>query len=140
MFVYTNKMLHECLHAFMLSNYPPHQCPATRSSPPRLPNPPPQQCPAIFCELLAMLPHNQRQRMALDTRTLFGGQPTCHSQPWSLRNVPSISHRQKVIRVQTGLKIKHDFKSGIISDTPWKFKLVWYLLVNIYIFHRTDET
>ena len=46
------------------------------------------------------------------------------SQLWSWRGVPSISCRQKVIRVQTRLKIKHDFESSIIRGTPWHFKVV----------------
>ena len=52
-FVY-KKMLHEYLRAFTVCNYR------------RLLIPPPRPCPAIFCELSAMLPHRQIQRMVLD--------------------------------------------------------------------------
>ena len=99
-------MLHECLRAFMLSNY-------TRS-----PTPPPTT------ELSAILPHCQLQRMVLNFenatwRAAHVVFPTVGVEG----GAPSILHRQKVIRVQTGLKIKCDSVSGIIV-TPWHFKLV----------------
>ena len=52
MFVYKNKMLHECLRAFILSNYL------------RMPTPPTRQHPATWSS--PPTPHRQIQRMVVD--------------------------------------------------------------------------
>jgi len=122
-------MLPECLHTFTLSNYlrlptpPPWQCPVTRLCPPTtpsMPTPPPRQCPMIFHEVSAMLPHHQIWWMVLNFENAM----------WRTAHImfPTVEFfhfmHATVIRVQTGLKIKCNFESGIIRGTPWHFKVV----------------
>jgi len=93
------------MHAFTLSNYPrlptppSQQSSLTQSSPPIILKSltlPPQQYLAIFCELSAMLPHQQIQRMVLEFENPTWAMVKLHGVPnWGVEGLHLPFHAGK---------------------------------------------